>query len=184
MLVKVENCRSLRMWNLCFLRCHMRLWQRCIRGAVLGNSWDSFVSTLFKPWPLFWKKLKSKKDPISASCITGGWFLVWNLGIGLKCSKFLLTLVVKAGPGVHKGKVLCPESASWSCLAGMGQAQSFPHCCLWIPKPEGVPTPSPSSVVRAAASFVLQLPHHEIITCHSNWPKKLKIPFKTWCLLD
>lgn len=85
MLVKVENCRSLRIWNLGFLRCHESP-AALLHGTGLGNSWDSLFC--FRAVQALASLLKSsKKHPDSASCIVGGcfcgvepahWGLHWN----------------------------------------------------------------------------------------------------------
>lgn len=67
MLVKVENCRSLRIWNVYFLRCHMSLLQYwgCSGEFMAQFHTVQASASLLK---------SSKKDPVSASWIIGADF--------------------------------------------------------------------------------------------------------------
>lgn len=123
-----------------------------------------------------------KKDPISASCINWGWFFGVEPGDWTEVQQILSHSGGETWQGVHEWKGL-ESSVSWiSILECPGMGSVLSTLVPLNPKPEGVPTPIISG--QSCSCICSPAPHHEIITCHSNWPEKLKVPFKTCCLLD
>lgn len=148
MLVKVENCRSLRIWNLGFLRCHESP-TALLHGAGLGNSWDSLFC--FRAVQALASLLKSsKKHPDSASCVIGScfcgvepahWGLHWNAATSSTHSK--------PGPGERSWKVLCPDHNPGSYLWLSAHGNSFSPFHIGASKSQNLrvfPPPGPAEL--------------------------------------